>query len=65
MCLQVLWKEAVALKVGPGSQSPELWSWAPTHGPDDMWVVEQSAQTMALVFLSGFSLLTFDLGEGT
>ena len=26
LCLQVLWKEAVALKVGPGSQSPELLS---------------------------------------
>ena len=33
LCLQVLWKEAVALKVGPGSQSPELWFWAPTRGP--------------------------------
>ena len=33
LCLQVLWKEAVALKVGPGSQIPELWFWAPTCGP--------------------------------
>ena len=27
------WKETVALKGCPGSQSPELWTWAPTHGP--------------------------------
>ena len=33
LCLSLLWKEAVALKACPGSQSPEAWSWAPTHGP--------------------------------
>ena len=33
VCLQVLWKEAVALKVGPGSQSPKFLFWAPTPGP--------------------------------
>ena len=33
LCLSLLWKEAVALKACPGSQSPEAWSWAPAHGP--------------------------------
>ena len=33
LCLSLLWKEAVALKACPGSQSPEAWSWPPTHEP--------------------------------
>ena len=33
---RLLWKEAMALKVCPGSQSHELWSWAPTHGLADL-----------------------------
>ena len=33
LCLRLLWKEAVALKACPGSQSPEIWSWAPTPRP--------------------------------
>ena len=33
---RLLWKEAVILKVCPGSQSTKIWSWAPTCGPADM-----------------------------
>ena len=29
----LLWKEPMALKVCLGFPEPELWSWAPTHGP--------------------------------
>ena len=30
---RLLWKEATAMKAGPGSHRRELWSWAPTHRP--------------------------------
>ena len=46
---RLLWKETVALKGCPGSQSPELWSWAPTHGlrkhQQGPWVVEPRVHT--------------------
>ena len=30
---RLLWKEATAMKAGPGSHRCKLWSWAPTHRP--------------------------------
>ena len=51
---RLLWKEAVALKVCPESQSPELWSWAPTHGLADLLNLEQSSQTYNFGISTGF-----------